>query len=94
MLARRAPLAADQVGPDVAQQSRNRRIVGRDQRSEAADARGTGPLRQLSQQFGAEPATLPVVDDGNRELGGLRVVGIADVAGDADTAPVGVIQRA
>jgi O-antigen biosynthesis protein WbqV len=27
-------------------------------------------------------------------LGGLRVVGVADVAGDTDTAPVGMIQRA
>jgi hypothetical protein len=37
---------------------------------------------------------LPVVDDGDRDLGGLRVGGVADVAGDADTAPVRMIQRA
>lgn len=47
-----------------------------------------------SHQFGAEPSTLPAVDDGDRDLGGLRVVGVADVAGDTDTAPVGMIQRA
>jgi len=85
---------ADKVGPDVAQQSGHRRIAGRDQRGGAADAFGAGTLRQLSHQFGAEPPALPVVDDGNRDFGGLRVVGVADVAGDADTASVGVVQCA
>ena len=87
-------LAADELGPDVAQQSCHRRIVGRDQRGEAADAFGAGTLRQLSHQFGAESQTLPVVDDGDRDFGGLWGVGVADIAGDTDTAPVGVIQRA
>jgi hypothetical protein len=75
-----APLAADQVGPDGAQQSCHRLIVGPDQRREAADALGAGTLRQVSHQFGAEPPPLPAVDDGDRDLGRLRVVGVADVA--------------
>jgi hypothetical protein len=63
-------------------------------RGEAADACRAGTLRQLSHQFGAEPPALPVIDDGDRDLGGLRVVGVPDVAGDADTAPAGMIKRA
>jgi hypothetical protein len=39
-----SPLAADKVGPDVAQQSCHRRIVGRDQCGEAADAFGAGTV--------------------------------------------------
>jgi hypothetical protein len=66
----------------------------RDQRGEAADAFGAGTLRQLSHQFGAEAPPLPVVDDGDRDFGGPRVVGVPDVARDTDTTPVGVIQRA
>lgn len=36
---------------------------------------------------------MPVVDDGDGDLGGLRVIGVPDVAGDAHAAPAGLIQR-
>jgi hypothetical protein len=32
---------------------------------------------------------LPVIDDGDRDLSRLRVVGIADIAGDAHAVPAG-----
>jgi hypothetical protein len=60
----------------------------------AADAFGAGAAGQLGQQLGAQPAALPVVDDGDGDLGGVRVVGVADVTGDTDAAPAGVLQRA
>src|SRR5437763_16846373 len=71
LVLQRAMLAADEVGSDVAQQSCHRRIVGRDQCGEAADACGAGTLRQLSQQFDAEPPALPVVHDGDCYVVGL-----------------------
>jgi hypothetical protein len=37
---------------------------------------------------------LPVVDDGDRDLSRLRVVGIADVAGNAHAVPADLVQRA
>jgi hypothetical protein len=37
---------------------------------------------------------LPVIDDGDRDLSRLRVVGIPDVAGDAHAVPAGLVQRA
>jgi hypothetical protein len=84
----------DGVGADAAEQPGHGRVVGRDQRGEAADAFGAGAAAQLGQQLGAEPAALPVVDDGDGDLGGVRVAGVADVAGDADAAAVGLVQRA
>jgi hypothetical protein len=37
---------------------------------------------------------MPLVDDSDRNLGGLRVFGVPDLAGDAHAAPVGVVQCA
>jgi len=59
----------DGAGADAAQQPGHGRVVGRDQRGETADAFGAGAAGQLGQQFGAEPAALPVVDDGEGDLG-------------------------
>ena len=39
------------------------------------------------------PALL-VIDDGDCDVGGLRVFGVPDVAGDTYAAPVGMVQRA
>jgi hypothetical protein len=36
---------------------------------------------------------LPVIDDGDRDLSCLRIVGIPDIAGDAHTVPVDPVQR-
>jgi len=36
---------------------------------------------------------LPVIDDGERDLSRLRVVGIPDIAGNAHAAPAGQVQR-
>jgi hypothetical protein len=83
----------DGAGADAAEQRGHGRVVGRDQRGEAADAFGAGAAGQLGQQLGAEPAALPVVDDGEGDLGGVRVARVADVAGDADAAAVGVVHR-
>ena len=58
-----------------------------------ADAFLAGPVGQPGQQFGAQPPALPVVGDGEGDLGGLRVVGVPDVAGEARAAPVGRVQR-
>ena len=55
------------------------------------DALLAGPIRQLGQQFGAQPPALPVIDDGDGDVGGLWVLGVPDVAGDAHPAPVAVI---
>jgi len=84
----------DGVGAQAAEQRGHGRVVGRDQRGEAADAFGAGAAGQLGQQLGAEPAALPVVDDGEGDLGGVRVARVADVTSDADAAPGGVGQRA
>jgi len=84
---------ADKLGVHVLQQGGHRRVVGGDQRGETADAFLTGTVGQLSQQFGAQSPALPVVDDGDGDLGGLGVFGVPDIAGDAYAAPVGVIQR-
>jgi hypothetical protein len=51
------------------------------------DALGAGAPGQLGQQLGAQAAALPVVGDGDGDLSGVRVEGVADVAGDADAAP-------
>src|SRR5207302_7050038 len=64
-------------------------VVGGDRRGETADAGLAGPVGQLGQQLGAQPAALPVVGDGDGDLGGLRVGGVPDVAGDAHAALVG-----
>ena len=42
------------------------------------------PLGEPAQQLAAEPALLPLVDDGDRRLGDLGLGGQAHVAGDAD----------
>jgi hypothetical protein len=48
----------------------------------------------LAQQFGAQPPALPGLDDCNSDIRGLRVVGMADVAGDTHPAPGAVVQCA
>jgi len=62
---------AHKLGAHVLQQPRHRRVVGGDQRGEAADAFLAATVRQLGQQFGAQAPALPVVDDGDGDLGGL-----------------------
>jgi len=37
---------------------------------------------------------LPAVDDGDGDLGGVRVLAVPDVPGDAHAAPAGVVKRA
>ena len=71
-----------------------RGVLGCDLCREAADAFLAGPVRQQPHQLGAKAAPLPVVDDSDGDIGGLRVIGAPDVAGDAHAAPAGVIQRA
>jgi len=87
LVIRGAAIAAHTVRAHLAEQARHRRVVLCHQRGEPADARGAGAPGQPSEQFGAQPPALPVVDDGDGDLGGLRVGGVADVAGDADAAP-------
>jgi len=59
------------VGVRVPQQAGHRRVVGCDQRGEAADAFLAGTLRQLSHQFGAKSPALPFVYHGDGNFGGL-----------------------
>src|SRR6185437_6907939 len=53
-----------------------------------------GPVGQPDQKLGAQSAALPVVGDGDRDLGGLRVVSIPDITGDTHAAPLGGAERA
>src|SRR5262249_60101680 len=90
----RAGTAADKAGVHVPQQTGHRGVVIGDQSGEAVDAFGSGAAGQPGQQLGAQSAALPVVDDGDGDLGGVRVVGVPDVAGDAHAVPAGLIQSA
>jgi hypothetical protein len=90
----RAELPADLLAAEVPQQPGRGRVVGCDRGGEAADALLAGPVGQPGQQFGAQAAALPVVDDGDGDLGRVRVVAVPDVPGDAHAAPAGVVQRA
>ena len=58
------------------------------------DALLAGSFGQPGQQFGAQAAALPAVDDGDGDLGGVRVLAVPDVPGDAHAAPAGVVKRA
>src|SRR5215470_10385157 len=78
-----ARTAASQAGAGVAQHPGHHRVVLGDQRGEPADAFATGPAGQPGYQLGAQPAALPVIDDGDGDFGGVRVAGVPDVAGDA-----------
>ena len=69
-------------------------IVGGDQRGEVADALLPGPISQPVQQLGAEPPALPFVDDGDGNLGSLRVFGMPDVASHAEATAIDRIQCA
>ena len=89
-----AAAAANAAGAQLAQYAGHRRIVFHDKCGEPADPRGAGALGQPGEQFGRQSQALPVVDDGDGDLGGPRVGGVADVPGDADAAPARVIQRA
>ena len=88
------PPRPTRVGAQLAQYAGHRRIVFGDKCGEPADPRGAGALGQPGEQFGRQSQALPVVDDGDGDLGGPRVGGVADVPGDADAAPARVIQRA
>jgi hypothetical protein len=84
----------DHLAPEVPQQPGHGRVVGRDRGGEAADALLAGPVGQPGQQLGAQAAALPVVDDGDGDLGRAPVVAVPDVPRDAHAAPAGVVQRA
>ena len=85
---------ADQTGTRVSQQSGHRYVFGRDQRGEPVDALLAGAIRQPGQQFAAQTPPLPVIDDRDGDVGGVRVIGIPDEPGDAHPAPVAGIQGA
>jgi hypothetical protein len=51
---------------------------------EAADARRSGARGERREQRGADAASLPAVNHGDRDLGGLKVVFEPDVARDRD----------
>ena len=59
-----------------------------------ADTRLAGPVGQPGQKLSAQSAALPVVGDGDGDLGGPRVVSIPDVTGDAHATPLGGAERA
>jgi hypothetical protein len=82
------------IGTQLSQQSGHRRVVGRNQRGEAADAFLVGPVGQLREQLPTPPAILPRVEDGHRNVGGLRIFGMPDVARDTQVASVEQIQGA
>ncbi len=79
---------------DISQQSGDAHIVGRNKRRETANAFSAGTISQPIQQFGAESAALPVVNDDDGNFGGFRIAGLTDVASDAQAAPVDLVQRA
>ena len=67
------------------QQPQRRLIAGDRDGDEALDARPVGPPGQAPQEQPAHAASMPVVDDRDRELRGTRPD--ADIAGDTDGGP-------
>jgi hypothetical protein len=63
-------------------------VVREHERDELANARLAGTPCEFVHQRAAHAPASPPVDHGNRELGGLRVLRRADVASDADGAPI------
>jgi hypothetical protein len=76
----------------VLQPPLHRWVVLRDQGGEATDAFAAGPVDEFGQQLGAQPAALPLVDDGDGNFGGFRVLRVPDVAGDAQAPAVDGIE--
>lgn len=70
------------------EEAAHRPVVGEHERREARDAGVASPSGQVGDERAADAAASPAVDDGGGDLGGLRVLGRADVAGDADGTPV------
>jgi hypothetical protein len=79
----RAGPVADELKAHISQHLGHRLVVGRDECVESADAFLAGTVGEPGQQFCAESAALPVIDDGDGNLGGVRVFGVRDIAGDA-----------
>ncbi len=72
----RAGTAAGQAGAQLPRQPGYRDVLRGGQRGEAVDAGLPGPVGQPGEQLGAQSPALPVVHDGDGDLGGLRVVGV------------------
>ena len=72
---------------DALEQPEGPRVVTLDQRAEPAHPLTPRAIRQAAKQRAAQTAPLPVVGDGDRDLGGLRIVLGADVACDAQHLP-------
>jgi hypothetical protein len=69
-------------------------ILGEGRRRERRDSRGRGVTCQFREQRRAHPATLPRVEDGDREIGPRGVVRIADVAREAERGAGHRVRRA
>ena len=81
--------AGSALGGEAREQLERLARSPQDDRDEALDAVLAGPLDEPLEQRGGGAAALPVVDDGDRDLGLGGLVG-ADVAGDPDRAPLAV----
>lgn len=66
-------------------------LVHRNERGDALDPRLAGTIHQPGHQRGAQSEPLPAVDDRHRDLGDLRVLGVTDVARDAQRRPPGLV---
>lgn len=72
---------------DVREQPERPRVVAPDERAEPAHALAPRAIRRAVEQRAAQATPLPVVGDGDRDLGDLRIVLPANVAGDAQRLP-------
>jgi hypothetical protein len=72
---------------DVREQHEGPRVVVLDERAEPAHALAPRAIRQAVEARAAQATLLPVVGDGDRDLGDLRIVLRANVACDAQRLP-------
>ena len=79
-------LSADDAG--ALEQRQGPAVVAQDGRVEPTHALIPCAIRQAVRQRTAQAATLPIIGDGDRDLGKLRIVGEANVAGDAQQVPL------
>jgi hypothetical protein len=68
----------------VREQPSHRPVIGKHQPCELVDALVPSPFGQPIKQRLADPASLPRLEDGDRDLRPVTSFVIADVAGDAD----------
>src|SRR5215469_7634150 len=84
-----AKLLGDEHAARVAHEPGRYEVVGRDHGGKPVDALGASAFAQQRQEPGAKPASLPFVDHRDRDFSGAGFLGIPDVPGHADSAPVG-----